>query len=752
MKTYKIRVEGTVQGVGFRPFIYRLATEYGIYGSIINGANGVEITVNASEPTVKKLITSIYDELPPLAKIDKLSIEEISYINFDNFSIDSTNSDGDVTVRVPPDVSICYECRSELFDPTNRRYRYPFITCTNCGVRYSIIYDLPYDRPNTSMRFFEMCDVCREEYSNPIDRRYHAQPIGCWECGPTLSLWDNSEKLVLRQAQELGRNEELVDVASQLLLDGKIVAVKGVGGYHLMCDATNEEAVTKLRERKRRPAKPFAVMVKDMAMAHRLAIINDQEEMLLCSKERPIVLLRSKSDNLGISMQIAPNISRIGLFLPYTPLHLLLLDRLDRPLVATSANITDEPICTDIKSLSKLNSVYDYVLEHDRKIVNGCDDSVVMVVKGQQIIIRRARGYAPASVKLPFRLDRSVLAVGANQKSTVAIGFNDQAILSPHIGDLDSIGSVAYYKKNIETLKRMYRFEPEAIVHDMHPQYESTKVALRQAQGTGAELVEVQHHYAHILGVMAEKQIDGKVFGVAFDGTGYGSDGKLWGGEFMICDYSRYERVAHLNYFKLLGGERAVKEPKRVALSLLFDLYGKDALKLDIPTINAFNETELNAYYLMWQKGLNSPLSSSAGRLFDAVSSLLGVCQVMSFEGESGMLMEELYDDSVKGNYSFIYQDGYIDILPMIEQILQEKSMVVAVSKFFNTLVEMIANVYLKYNSYPLVLSGGVFQNRVLLELVLAKFPDALIPNDFPPNDGGIALGQLVNMVSDRVL
>jgi len=746
--TYNILINGTVQGVGFRPFIYQLASRYNIKGRVLNGTQGVVVTLNATPGLLKTFLQAVQQESPPLASIDSIQTIQVDTKTFHDFQIITTEKEGEKTVRIPPDVSICKACEKELFSATNRRYAYPFITCTHCGVRYSIIYDLPYDRANTSMKFFQMCKACEAEYTNPLDRRYHAQPIGCWECGPRLSLWDNqrlarptegTSTLGVFSAERL----EVIDVVSQLLLDGKILAVKGVGGYHLMCDATNEEAVAKLRERKRRPHKPFAVMVKDMEMAKELAEINEAEERLLTSKERPIVLLQAKGNHKGLPLQVAPDISRIGLFLPYTPLHLLLLAKLDRPLVATSANVTDEPICTDRESLQKLSGVYDYVLDHDRQIVNGCDDSVVMVVKGETIMLRRARGYAPVSVTLPFRLRHKTLAMGANQKSTVAIGFDDQVILSPHIGDLDSIGSVVYYRKNIQTLERIYDFIPEVIAHDKHPQYESTKYAMQKGNHEGLPLQAVQHHYAHIVGVMAEKGIEGKVFGVAFDGTGYGDDGKLWGGEFMVCDYEGYERVAHLNYFKLLGGAKAVKEPRRVALSLLFECYGEEALTLDTPTTQAFSPAECQTAYLMWQKGLNAPLSSSVGRLFDAVASLLGVRHVMSFEGQSGMLLEELYDDSVEGSYTFGYEDGVIDVLPMIRTMLSEERVESAVSKFFHTLVEMVAVVYADYEKMPLVLSGGVFQNRVLVSLLLERFPHALLPHAFPPNDGGIALGQV---------
>jgi len=731
VSTYKITVKGTVQGVGFRPFIYALSERYLVTGTVTNNSNGVEILLNTDSLTLKQFLTAIEYEYPPLASVDNIHYEELPYQVFDDFQIMTTREVGDITVNIPPDVSICTECETELFDPTNRRYGYPFITCTHCGVRYSIIYDLPYDRVHTSMKFFKMCKVCKAEYSNPLDRRYHAQPIGCWECGPKLTLIDN-----------IGQNipsSSIIDEVVKLILEGNILAIKGVGGYHLVCDATNEDAIEKLRDRKQRPTKPFAVMVKDIPMARELAKINEKEEALLTSKERPIVIVGMKRTYVGI----APNISRIGLFLPYTPLHLLILNKLNRPLVATSANVTDEPICTNLEDLEKLQGVYDYVLEHNRDIVNGCDDSLVMVVKEQQVILRRARGYAPVSIKLPFELKHNVLALGANQKSTIAIGFDNQVILSPHIGDLNSIGSVEYYKKNIKTLERMYHFKADVIAHDMHPQYESTKYAKRYVEKRTIQ--KVQHHYAHILGVMAEKQLRGKVFGVAFDGTGYGDDGKLWGGEFIVCDYEGYERVAHLNYFKLLGGAKAIKEPRRVALSLLFDFYGEDTLTLNNPTIQSFNFAELKTYFLAWKKGLNTPESSSVGRLFDAVASLLGICQVMSFEGESGMMMESLYDSSVVGYYNFGYENGKINFLSIIEEMLAEHNTTIAISKFFHTLVEMIAIVYAPYN-LPLVLSGGVFQNRVLLTLVLEKFPEAIISNATPPNDGGIALGQVVKL------
>ena len=726
--TSKLTIKGTVQGVGFRPFIYKLAQKYSLKGTISNSSNGVEILINCSDDILDRFISYIRENRPPLSKIDSLETCEVEYREFKDFQIIETKKGGDIFANIPPDISICKECEAELFDSNNRRYLYPFITCTNCGVRYSIIYDLPYDRVNTSMKFFQMCKACEAEYKNPLDRRYHAEPIGCWECGVSLSLWKKSKELKID-------SKKLVDKSVELLKEGNILAIKGVGGYHLVCDASNLKVVERLRERKNRPTKPFAIMVRDIKMAKELAYINQTEEKLLTSKERPIVLLKSKRENT----LIAPNISKIGLFLPYTPLHLLILQKLNSPIVATSANITDEPIATNRESIEKLSSIYDYLLDNNREIVNGCDDSVVMVVKNQTIFVRRARGYTPVSIELPFMLEKKVLAVGANQKSTIAIGFDNHVILSPHIGDLNGIKSVEYFRENIENLKRIYRFEPEVVVYDKHPNYESTKYA----KSLNIEKREIQHHYAHILGVMAEKGLTQKVLGVAFDGTGFGDDKRLWGGEFMVCDYNSYERVAHLNYFKLLGGERAIKEPKRVALSLLFDVFGEKVFELDTPTIRAFKKSELKTQYIMWQKGLNSPFSSSIGRLFDAVASLSGVCQVMSFEGESGMRMEEFYLKEIREHYPFSIKDEVIDILPMIREIVKEKNPKIAISKFFNTLIEIIDTIYKKYN-LPLVISGGVFQNRVLLELLFGKIPDTIISNRVPPNDGGIALGQIV--------
>ncbi len=734
-KTYAVRVKGIVQGVGFRPFIYQLANEHCLKGSVHNDSDGVLIYITADERTLKSFIYDIKEKKPPLSQVDSIEYRQIGYKEFKKFDIIETKRiKGKFTV-MPPDISICEDCRKELNDPDNRRYGYPFITCTNCGPRYTIINKLPYDRINTSMDIFPMCEECEKEYTDPNNRRYHAQPIGCFNCGPKLQLKSSAE------IEELSQ-DKIVDKTAELINEGYILAVKGIGGYHLVCDATNFDAVQKLRDRKRRPHKPFALMVNDINSAKELAYINRMEEKLLCSKERPIVLLEKSGDiDISLASNVAPGIDKIGLFLPYTPLHELILKGCGKPLVATSANISDEPLCINFEELKRLDYVWDYCLDHNRPIVNGCDDSVVAVVNDQTLFFRRARGYAPKAVKLPFKLDKKILSVGANQKSTVAIGFEDNVILSPHIGDLNSIQSVEYFKQNINNLERIYDFKPDKVICDKHPYYESTKFA--KELHSKIEVADIQHHYAHITAVMLEKQIDQKVLGVAFDGTGYGDDGNLWGGEFFICDLDSYERVAHIEYFKLLGGEKAIKEPRRAALSLLFDIYGKDAIDMDHPTIKAFSRLELNSLYTAWEKGLNTPLSSSVGRLFDAVASLTDVIHTITYEGQSGSMLESFYDKKIKKSYPFEINGKIIDIKPVIKAVLEESDKVVAISGFFNTIVKIIETIALKSN-LKVVLAGGVFQNKVLLKLILDKIPESLFSNEFPPNDGAISLGQII--------
>lgn len=730
MNTYEITIKGIVQGVGFRPFIYKIAVDSKLVGEVYNHSKGVTIKLNTIPNKIDEFIQRIQKEQPLLSKIDSIDYEKIILQNFNDFSIVETRDSHKQITIMPPDISICEDCIDELNDPANKRYQYPFITCTNCGPRYTIINYLPYDRKNTSMDTFIMCNECNTEYTDPLDRRYHAQPIGCPNCGPKLELRDNNGHVI---------SENEIEKCVEFLKAGKILAIKGVGGYHLVCDATNEDAVERLRSRKNRPHKPFAVMVKDINKAKEIAKVNEKEQEFLESIERPIVLLEKLKDDKILSQNVAPNIDKIGLFLPYTPIHYILLEKLDFPIVATSANLIDEPLCVDSTSINKLFFVWDYCLDHDRDIINGCDDSVLAVVNNKSLFFRRARGYAPKAIKLPFKLGNNILSVGANQKSTIAIGFEDNIILSPHIGDLNTVGSIEYFKQNIENLKRIYDFRPDVLVSDIHPHYESTKYV----NSLETKSVQIQHHYAHILAVMLEKNIQEEILGVAFDGTGLGDDRNLWGGEFLKCNLNDYERVAHIKYFKLLGGEKAIKEPRRVALSLLFEIYGKDAIDLKHPTIESFTKSELHSLYISWEKNLNTPLSSSMGRLFDAIASLANVIQVMSYEGQSGAMMESLYDWSIKESYNFVIEDGQIDIIPMIKEVLKEQNTNTIISKFFNTIVTIIQTIYMKY-SLRVVLGGGVFQNIVLLKLILGKIPEVVFSNDIPPNDGAISLGQII--------
>lgn len=740
---FAVEIRGVVQGVGFRPFIYNLAVSSGLKGQVSNNGYGVLILLDCSRTIADEFIQKIRQNRPPLSEIDSIKITQIKKTkSFEGFSIEMSQSAKNLSSHIPSDIAMCAECERELHDKTNRRFEHPFITCTNCGPRYSIIRNLPYDRKNTSMDEFVMCEKCAAEYKNPQDRRYHAQPIGCRECGARLSLFDNSGTKI--------ESKNIVDKAVQAISDGKIVAIKGIGGYHLVCDASNDEAIKLLRERKKRPSKPFGMMVKDIDAAKKIAIINAKEEELLCSNRRPIVLLQKRDDN-SLSDFIAPNINQIGLFLAYTPLHHLILQKLN-PVVATSANISDEPLCTTYDDIMKLRGIWDYCLEHNREIVNSCDDSVAFVENGKTFMLRNARGYAPLYLKFPQKTDKKILSLGANQKSTVAITVEDSVILSPYIGDLGSLSSIEHFKSHIKTLKRIYDFTPDIVACDKHPNYESTKYAKElKAQSRDLKLFQVQHHYAHILATMGVKGITTKVLGVSFDGTGYGDDGNLWGGEFLVCNLEGYERVGQFKYFKLLGGEMAIKEPRRVALSFLFEIYGDGVLNLNNPTTNSFSTLEIKTLYTAWKNGLNAPLSSSCGRLFDAVASLLDVVQVCSYEGESGLLLESLYDEEIAKYYEFSIQDGEIDFSQIAKQILDEKDVQTAVSKFFNTIVEIIYEMHKKYD-LPLVLGGGVFQNRVLLRLIMRKIPDVILPESFVGNDSAIAYGQAIASLNLKTL
>ncbi|MEN8303735.1 MAG: carbamoyltransferase HypF [Campylobacterota bacterium] len=721
---FGLEIRGVVQGVGFRPFIYNLATSMGLLGYVSNSDYGVSVLVDSSQEEIDEFIKQIKVQKPQLSEIEsiKISSRKTDEI-FSDFTIQESQISSELSLMIPSDIAMCQECQEELEDRSNRRYQYPFISCVNCGPRFSIIKNLPYDRDKTSMDKFPMCKECENEYTNPKDRRYHAQPIGCFECGPKLSF--------------------SVERAVTLIQTGKILAIKGVGGYHLVCDATNDESVKLLRERKERPSKPFAVMVKSMEAIKDIAYVNKIEQELLTSNKKPIILLRKK-EGTPLSNAVALNINQVGLFLAPTPLHHLILQKLDNPIVATSANISGEPICVTEDEIMKLSHIWDYLLDNDRDILNSCDDSVVFVESNTVFMLRMGRSYAPKYLKLLKPLNKKILCLGANQKSTVAIVIDDRVILSSYIGDLDGLSSIEHFKSHIDTLKRVYNFDPDVIVCDKHPNYESTKFAFElKKQNPDLELIQVQHHYAHVLATMGVNDIDLTVLGVSFDGTGYGEDSNIWGGEFFVCDRKSYKRVAHFKEFKLLGAEKAIKEPRRVALSFLFEIYGEEVFELKNSVTASFSVYEIKTLYLAWEKGLNSPLSSSVGRLFDCVASLLGVIQICSYEGESGLLLESLYNEYITECYEFNIENGVIDFSEVVIQIMKEKSRSVAISKFFNTIVEIIYKMSQKYD-LPIVISGGVFQNRVLLRLIMQKMPKAILPKEFVSNDSAIAYGQAI--------
>ncbi len=736
MKRYKYLIKGQVQGVGFRPFIYKKALKFALVGFVKNDINGVELEIQGEQEDIELFEESLSSKLPPLARIDYIQKTEIKPLCQNGFEIieSSKESSSSKTALIPPDIATCNECLADIKE--NKKYHNYFAAnCTNCGPRYSIIKTVPYDRKNTSMQKFKMCRSCEDEYSDPLKRRYHAQPISCNSCGPVLSLFRNDKRVEIDE-------KDIIKKVASLIEEGKILAVKGIGGFHIVCDAANDEAVTKLREFKHRPTKPFAIMCRDMAQINSLAFVNEMEEKLLKSKEAPILILKKltsqNSMHLKLSSLLAPNIDRIGCFLPYTPLHHLLFEHLQNPIVATSANLGDEPIIIKAEDIFKKLSFVDFTLDFDREIINGVDDSLLQVVDGKTQILRLARGYAPKVIKLPFKSGKKILAVGANAKNSVAFVLDDNIILSPHIGDLGSLKAFEYFERTIESFKRFYDFEVDVIVCDKHPNYETSKWAKKENK----KLLEVQHHLAHIYACKAEFGLSGKYLGFSFDGTGYGDDGTLWGGEIFVGDERKYS----LKPIKLLGGKKAIKEPSRVALSMLFDkLSLEEVLKLELDVVKSFSKEEIKILHQSYMKNLNAPKSSSVGRLFDAIASFSGIAQSVNYEGESGLLCESYYEKSIKKCFEYGIEGGEIEI-KIAEQMLNNKPDKKELnSMFINTLVKIIVDIS-KREKLDVILSGGVFQNKTLLELTCKELQDEKIRYYYQQktaiNDGGIALGQ----------
>ncbi len=781
-------MHGAVQGVGFRPFIFRLATELHLNGWVSNSAQGVLIEVEGATSTLEGFLLRVESERPPRSFIQSLEASWLDAVGCRGFEIRPSESGGQKTALVLPDIATCPDCVREIFDPANRRHFYPFTNCTNCGPRFSIIQALPYDRANTSMRPFTMCPACQAEYEDPRDRRFHAQPNACSVCGPHLSLWDKDGK---NQGETQPQAQAVLEKAATAIQAGKIVAVKGLGGFHLLAAAGDEAAVGRLRELKHREEKPFAVMFSGIEAVGRVCAISAFERRLLLSPEAPIVLLRRlpQTGNAasGVAAAVAPHNPWLGVMLAYTPLHHLLLRLVGAAVVATSGNAKDEPICTDEQeALDRLGGIADLFLVHNRPIVRHVDDSVVRIIAGREMVLRRARGFAP----LPFKLAaiegraESILGVGAHLKNAIALSAGDHVFVSQHIGDLETEPAFAAFQQVVADFEKLFEIQPATIAADAHPDYLSTKFAEKRAAApsgtTSAEgrdsgqvppkLYRVQHHLAHALACMAENELQPPLLGVSWDGTGYGLDGTVWGGEFFRLEPEICERAAHLRLFPLPGGEAAVRQPRRTALGLLYAALGEAAFERgDLPPVRAFSAKELRSLKTMLARRINSPLTSSVGRLFDGVASLIGLRQQVRYEGQAAMELEfalhEVQTDEAyplpctapvlaeppsgqPGPAPALELDWSDLIQGVIEDLCGGVSPGVISARFHNGLVEAILAVARHFGQRRVLLSGGCFQNRYLTERAVRRLrEEGFQPywhQRVPPNDGGIALGQVV--------
>lgn len=746
----QIAIRGGVQGIGFRPFIYRLAAELGLSGWVMNSLQGVLIEAEGVADRVETFLLRIEKEKPPGSFIQGFDFSFRDPVGYEGFEIQHGDEAGAPTALVLPDIATCPDCLGELLDPGNRRYRYPFTNCTQCGPRYTIIEKLPYDRANTTMKEFGMCEACRAEYEDPHDRRFHAQPNACPACGPHTELWTGDGRI-------LSKYDEAVRGAAGAIRDGKIIAVKGLGGFHLIVDARNEAAVIRLRKRKRREEKPFALMMPSLEAVRTECGVSDLEARLFRSPEAPIVLLRrfvaSRSE---IAPSVAPGLPDLGVMRPYTPLHHLLMRELDFPLVATSGNVADEPICTDEReAVERLGGIADLFLVHNRPIARPVDDSVVRVLMGREQVLRRSRGYAPLPVVLREPAP-PLLAVGGQGKNTIAVTAGNNIFISQHNGDLETPEAFAAFQKAIAGLRALYGVRPERIVCDLHPDYLSSRYAWDQ----GGTVNAIQHHWAHVASCMAENGLDGPVLGVSWDGTGYGDDGTIWGGEFLVTDAASFRRVAAFRTFRLPGGAAAVREPRRAAFGLFYEILGnRQDDRTDLPPFRSFSPSERKQIRTMLARGIHSPLTSSVGRLFDAMASLLGIRQRSGYEGDAAMQLEYAIG-SVRTEEAYPFQitnpdassDGpmIVNWETMVTGVLEDRKRGFPIglisAKFHNTLAEVIVQVASRVGQERVVLTGGCFQNKYLTERAVRRLEAAgMHPywhQRIPPNDGGIALGQ----------
>lgn len=757
MRSLRIEVKGVVQGVGFRPFVYRVANGYGIVGTVANTSAGVVIQASGEGEMMFQFLKALKDDAPPGARVESVTARAAAPFSARDFRILASDGDGSRQVLVSPDIATCADCARELFDPEDRRYRYPFINCTNCGPRFTIIRDTPYDRPLTSMSAFEMCEACRSEYEDPSDRRFHAQPNACPACGPRAWLVDAGGSLVAgRSPDGADAAGEAATKAAGLLGEGRIVAIKGLGGFHLACDATSDEAVSLLRERKKRYGKPLAVMAQGLQKVREMCLMSEQEEELLSSSQAPITLLEEREGS-PLSCEVAAGLGRQGVFLPYTPLHHLIMKDAGIPLVMTSGNVSSEPISIDNdEAMERLGGIADFFLLHDREILVRYDDSVGRVFAGAEYPVRRARGWAPYPVTVDPPSEVQVLALGAELKNTFCVLRGSHAFIGQHIGDMESTGELEHFEESLSTVLRLFGLEPEVVAHDLHPDYLTTGMAQEFKMPT----VGVQHHHAHVVSCMADNGVSGEVIGVAWDGTGYGTDGTVWGGEFLVCDESSFSRVAHLYRYPMPGSDRCIYRLYRMVYGVMSELFETPEAALE-RLLARFDVAEAEAESLLFQLkgGVNCPITSSAGRLFDAVAAIVGLRSEASYDGQAACELEAVAT-AARESYDFDLDTGaepwVIDTRPTVRQILVDvesgREAAAVAGKFHATMAAAIVDtceaLAERSGLSRVALSGGVFQNELLtgwvLEGLRARGLTPLLHRRVPCNDGGISLGQAV--------
>lgn len=745
----KLHITGLIQGVGFRPFIFNLASRMGLRGWVANNCEGVTVDLEGTASALDAFVQELQASPTAISKIESLTVTSLPPCDYNSFELRPSETDSKPSMFISPDIATCPACREEIFDPQNRRYHYPFTSCSHCGPRFSIIEALPYDRIRTSMKVFPLCNPCQTEYENPSDRRFHAQSIACPDCGPAVELTD-------QKGRQIAVKDTAIKQAADALRTGSIIALKGIGGFQLLADASRQATVERLRQLKMRPDKPFAMMCRDIDQIETITQPTSLEKQLLLSPVAPIVLLDKNAGEIPVADAVAPGNTRLGIMLPCSPLHHLLLSYLSSPVVATSGNYSSEPICIDnLAALERLGKIADLILVHNRTILRPVDDSIVQVVYGREMVMRSARGYAPVTINIRDvgGDQQNVMAVGGHLKNTIALRNGDYAVISQHIGDLDNLETVLGFKQNISDLCDLFQYQPEHIVRDLHVDYASSQFA----ENLGLPVTTLQHHKAHLLSCMAEQRVEPPLLGIIWDGSGLGDNGSLWGGEFYTLQNNMFSHLATLRDFPLPGGTSAIKEPRRTALGMLWEIMGDNLYKDTwLAPVSAFKPGERILFQQMLSSQINSPRCSSIGRLFDCIASLLDLCQISSFEGQAAMLVEQaLTGTASEDHYSLLWNEAcepvQFDWEPLLREIIADLQRAVPngiiAARFHNTLSEMAAYIARISGLKRVVLSGGCFQNRHLTERIIRRLSeqglDVYWHQKVPPNDGGLALGQL---------